>query len=315
MLQIYKSTDEQLRGLSLLMLEKGAWINLVNPTPDELDAVAAAGNVPVDFLKAALDAEERPRVEVETRCMLVLTDVPVMHGKDSFDTLPLGIILTPDYIMTVCLIHNAAIAEFAPDNARLFCTFKRTRFLFQILYKSATLYLKYVTQLNRLTEDIEQDLRRSLKNREIFQLLAIQKSLTFFSASLKSNGILLQRLLRLRGSRQVQDLFKMYEEDEELLEDVIIENKQAADMVEMYSQILSGMMATFASVISNNINMVMKFLTATTIILAIPTMVSGLFGMNVDIPLHGEGGFVYAVVIALALTALVAIGLWRKGLL
>ena len=313
MLKIFRSNCTHLYKLTLQTLEKGAWFNLINPTPAELEQVAAATGSPLDFLKAALDEEERSRIELDENHMLVITNIPIMRGHDSYDALPLGIVLTTEYIITICLEANEVLADFNPDNPRAFSTFKKTRFLFQLLYKSATLYLKYLKQINRRTDEIERYLRRSMKNEEIFQLLELQKGLTYFAASLRSNGIVLERLLRLRSTSQ--HLIKIYEEDEDLLEDVIIENKQAIEMVEMYSRILSGMMDTFTSIISNNLNRVMKFLASMTIILAIPTMVASFMGMNVDVPL-GEipGSFVTTLVFAFGVTAFSAFGLWRKGM-
>ncbi|WP_425059524.1 hypothetical protein SCACP_01140 [Sporomusa carbonis] len=314
MLKIYRSNCTHLYELTFQTLEKGAWINLINPNAEELEQVAAATGTPLDFLKAALDEEERSRTELDENHILVITNIPIMRGNDIYDALPLSIILTPEYIITVCLETNEVLADFNPENPRAFSTFKKTRFLFQILYKSATLYLKYLKQINRRTDEIERYLRRSMQNEEIFQLLELQKGLTYFAASLRSNGIVLEKLLRLRSTSQVQHLIKIYEEDEDLLEDVIIENKQAIEMVEMYSHILNGMMDTFTSIISNNLNRVMKFLASMTIILAIPTMVSSFMGMNVDVPFGVNGGFVYTLLFAALVTALSAFGLWRKGM-
>ncbi|SEP13476.1 magnesium transporter CorA family protein [Propionispora vibrioides] len=313
MLTIYKSNYTSIRELTQDTIEKGAWINLVNPTTDELHLVTALANIPNDFLRAALDEEERSRTEIEDNALLIITNIPIMRNNDSYDTLPLGIILTTEYIITVCLEQNDVLSDFNPANCRLFSTFKKTRFLFQILYKSATLYLKYVKQINRRTDEIERHLRKSAKNQDIFELLDLQKAFTYFTASLRSNGIVLEKLLRLRSNIQLQHLITIYEEDEDLLEDVIIENKQAIEMVEMYSNILNGMMDTFASIISNNLNMIMKFLTSVTILLAIPTMISSFFGMNVDIPWGGElNGFVNVTVLAILATCVTAFSLWKK---
>ena len=170
----------------------------------------------------------------------------------------------------------------------MFSTFKKTRFLFQILYKSATLYLKYIRIIIRRTDELEIHLRQSMENSELFNLLDLQKSLTYFSTSLRSNSIVLERLLRLRNATQSQHLIKVYEEDEDLLDDVIIEYKQAVEMVEMYSHILNSMMEVFASIISNNLNLVMKFLASVTIILAIPTLISRFVGHERTCPLCGN---------------------------
>ena len=315
MLTICRSNDlGHLIDLSIDNLEKGAWLNLVNPTPTELIAVSKTVDVDLDILKAALDAEERSRTEIDDNCILILTNVPIMRAKDSYDTLPLGIILTGNYTITVSLEDNPVIADFNERTAKFFRTFKKTRFLFQILYKSATLYLKYLRQISKLSDEIELRLRQSMKNQELLQILELQKGLTYFNASLRSNGAVLDKLLRLRSNNNTQHIIKMFEEDEDLLEDVIIENQQAKEMVEMHSKILSRMADTFASIISNNLNLVMKFLASITIILAIPTMISSLFGMNVDVPFGQDNGFIFVCVIAFTLTALCSLVLWKKDM-
>lgn len=317
MLKIYKSLESgPLQELSLKTLEKGSWINIIAPTPYELKVVGNLTEVEPDFLKSALDDEERSHTDVEDNCVMVLTNVPVLRGRDSYDTLPLAIIVTTDYVITVCLEDTPVISEFNETTSRTFRTYKKSRFLFQILYKSATFYLRYLRQMNKISDEIEQKLRNSMKNREILRLLELQKGLTYFNAALRSNGAVLDKLLRLCSNHNVQAFLKMYEEDEDLLEDVIIENKQAKEMVEMYSKILSRLADTFSSIISNNLNLVMKFLASMTIMLAIPTVISSFFGMNVDIPFASAGpnGFLYVSIIAIVLTSLCAFVLWRKDM-
>lgn len=317
MLKIYKSLESgPLQELSLKTLEKGSWINIIAPTPYELKVVGNLTEVEPDFLKSALDDEERSHTDVEDNCVMVLTNVPVMRGRDSYDTLPLAIIVTTDYVITVCLEDTPVISEFNETTSRTFRTYKKSRFLFQILYKSATFYLRYLRQMNKISDEIEQKLRNSMKNREILRLLELQKGLTYFNAALRSNGAVLDKLLRLCSNHNVQAFLKMYEEDEDLLEDVIIENKQAKEMVEMYSKILSRLADTFSAIISNNLNLVMKFLASMTIMLAIPTVISSFFGMNVDIPFASAGpnGFLYVSIIAIILTSLCAFVLWRKDM-
>ena len=237
--------------------------------------MADATGIQMDFLSAALDDEEKSRIETEDDQILTLIDIPVLRSNKDYDTLPLGIIVSADYIVTVCLEPNAVIADFSSYNYKMFSTFKKTRFLFQILYKSATLYLKYIRIIIKRTDELEQHLRQSMENSELFNMLDLQKSLTYFTTSLRSNYIVTEKLLRLRSTNQSAHLIKLYEEDEDLLEDVIIEYKQAIEMVEMYSHILNSMMEVFASIISNNLNLVMKFLASVTIILAIPTTIGG----------------------------------------
>lgn len=316
MLKIYKSHESgHLEELSIQTLEKGAWISLINPTPYELKVISNITEVEIDLLKSALDEEERSHTESEDNCVMILTNVPIMRANDIYDTLPLGIVITRDYIITVSLESTEVVNAFNDKTAMTFRTFKKTRFVFQILYKSATFYLKYIKQINKRSEEIEQILRRSLKNQALFQLLELQKGLTYFNASLRSNGSVLEKLLRIRSNLNYTAILKMYEEDEDLLEDVIIENKQAREMVEMYSKILSRMSDTFASIISNNLNLVMKFLTSITIILAIPTFISSFFGMNVPVPFgHSPYGFVYISVIALLTSLICTVILWKKDM-
>ena len=316
MLNVLKSTEDgELLELDIKELEKGAWINIVDPTPYELKVVAELTDVEPDFLRSALDDEERSHTDVEDGSLMVLTNVPVSLGAEKYDTLPLAVIVTAKYIITVCLEETPVISEFNERTAKLFRTYKKTAFLFQILYKSATYYLKYLRQISKISEEIEDLLRHSMRNREILRLLELQKGLTYFNAALRSDGAVLDKLLRLRLNQSVRPILEIYEEDEDLLEDVIIENKQAREMVEMYSKILARLADTFASIISNNLNMVMKFLAAMTIILAIPTLVSSFFGMNVPVPLSENiYGFSYIVIIAAGLSGISAYILWRRNM-
>ncbi len=316
MLRIYKNDGVNYQELELGELVRNTWVNLVNPTVDELLLIAKKSNAPIDFLKAALDEEERPRIEIEDDFALILINIPVMLSETSYDTLPLGIIISPQNIITVCLENNPVVLEFNEYNRRAFNTAKRTRLLFQILYKSATYYLRYLRQISRLSEQIELDLRRTMKNKELFELMDLQQALTYFTSSLRANGIVMDRLLRIRSNNQCRHLIQIYEEDEDLLEDVIIENNQAVQMVEMYSRILSGMAETFASIISNNLNMVMKFLTSMTIILAIPTMIASFWGMNVNVPFEiNHYGFLIVFAIIAVLTGITIFILLRKNIL
>ena len=313
MYKIVKSTDNGLDEMELDRLEKGYWLDIVAPSEDELLEIAAATGIQMDFLSAALDEEEKSRIEVEDDQILILVDIPFFRSNKDYDTLPLGIIITENGITTVCLEANGVTADFGSHNARLFSTFKKTRFLFQILYKSATLYLKYIRIIIKRTDELEIHLRQSMENNEFFNLLDLQKSLTYFSTSLRSNSIVMERLLRLRNASASQHLIKVYEEDEDLLDDVIIEYKQAVEMVEMYSHILNSMMEVFASIISNNLNLVMKFLASVTILLAIPTLISGLWGMNVHVP-FADSPYGFAIVVCLAFVVAIgsALFLWKR---
>lgn len=316
MLRILKSHESgRLVELDLNTLEKGAWINIIDPTPYELKIVGELTNVEPDFLRSALDDEERSHTDVDDDAIMVLTNVPVMRSYESYDTLPLALILTKEYIITVCLEETPVLSEFNERSSRFFRTFKKTRFLFQILYKSATFYLRYLRQISKLSDEVEHMLRDSMRNKDILRLLELQKGLTYFNAALRSDGAVLDKLLRLRTNPQTQPILKMYEEDEDLLEDVIIENKQAREMVEMYSKILARLADTFSSIISNNQNLVMKFLAAMTIILAIPTVISSFFGMNVPVPLATSAdAFLVIAGLSVSIAGFMAFVLWRHNM-
>jgi magnesium transporter len=316
LLQVYKHINGHLEGnISLAAAEKGSWINIINPDSEDLQLVSMITEIPTDVLKTALDTEERSHVELEDNYVFVVINVPILRETDSYDTLPLGIFITPDFLISVCIEETEVIRTFMMNKYPLFYTFKKTRFLFQIMYRTATLFLRHLQQINHRTDDIEAVLRHAMKNKEFFMLLELQKSLTYFTSALRGNGIVMEKLLRLRRNESLRHLLKMYEEDEDLLEDVIIENKQAIEMVEMYSNILINMMDTFASIISNNLNLVMKFLASITIILAVPTIIFSLWGMNVPVPFsESEMGFWFVVGISFACSCTAAYMLWKRDL-
>ena len=316
MLEVFKHNNGHLEDdLSIATAEKGSWINVVNPDSDDLQIVSMVTEIPTDVLKMALDTEERSRVEIEDDYVFVVINIPIILETDSYDTLPLGVFITPDFIVTVCLQETDVMKAFTQNKYPLFYTFKKTRFLFQILFRTATLFLRYLQQINHRTDDIESILRHSMRNREFFMLLELQKSLTFFASALRGNGAVMEKLLRLRRNQSLHHLLKLYEEDEDLLEDVIIENKQAIEMVEMYSNILMNMSDTFASIISNNLNIVMKFLASITIILSVPTTIFSLWGVNVPLPFQeNEWGFFLVITIAMICSAVAVAHLWMKKL-
>jgi magnesium transporter len=307
MLAILKTTETGLERLE--EFEPGSWIDLVSPTEEELRRVSGELNIPLELLKGPLDEEEKSRVETEDGLTYVIVDIPVLVVEDDergYSTIPLGMIVHPDYFITVCLRVNPILGEFERENVRGFATFKKTRFLFQILQQISAFYLRYLYRIDRETDKLEKELRASMKNAEIFDLLNLQKALVYFTTSLRSNDAVLQKLLRGKT-------IKMYEEDEELLEDVIVENKQASEMAKIYTDILVGMMDAFTSVISNNLNRVMKLLTSLTIILSIPVIVASLYGMNVALPFANYShAFTLVIIIAFVLSLAFAIVFWRK---
>lgn len=318
MLSCYIQKNGILSEVQPTLAQSGCWFDLVDPSLEDLENLSRITKIEnLDFIKAALDDEERPRIEIDEDVILIVINIPLMEDENTFDTLPLGIIVSPEYFITVCLKENKVISFFNSENYKFSQAFTKTRLLFQILLRSTKLYLRYLRYINRHTDDIEEELRRSMKNKALFQMLELEKSLVYFTTALKSNGGVIDKLSRLlRNHKQTIALLPITDEDDQdLIEDIIIENKQALEMVEIHNHILSGMMNAFASIINNNLNTVMKFLTTMTILLAIPTMVASFFGMNVtNIPFHNvAGGFWSVVVISIIITSVLAGALWKKN--
>ena len=318
MLQILFTNDEQ----KLLSYDAGElspdfdftgkWIHLSNPTDKEIEFVNRATNIPEDFIKAALDEEERSRIEEEDGNLLTIFDIPVLEEDDDSDyykytTLPFAFISNRKTVVTVCLKDTIITQNFMTGRVKSFSTSKRTRFLLQLLYATSTKFLQYLRQLDKTSTRIQNELNKSMKNKELIQLLDIEKSFVYFSTSLRGNGFFIDKIHRTEG-------LKFYDEDIDLWEDVGIENRQAIEMCNIYRDILSGTMDAFASVISNNLNIVMRWLTVLTLLVAIPSMIASFFGMNTGVPWQGElYGFYIVIGISVVICAIVgAVVIKRK---
>lgn len=311
MINIYKSTtSRELKEID--QFEKGSWINLTAPTDEEIKRVEKALSLDIDLLIAPLDEEENPRVEIEDQENLIIVDVPIVDEGDSsltYSTLPLGIIITKDYIITTCLKNSYMLEQFEQNKVKSFFTYKKNRFLLQILFNVATRYLMYLKQIDKISETMGEKLHKATRNKELIQMFTLQKSLVYFSASLKSNDLVMQKILKL-------DAIELYPDDEELLEDVMIENKQAIEMTNIYSNVLSSTMETSASIISNNQNIVMKFLTTITIVMSIPNIISGFFGMNVSgIPFANmPNSFLAVILFTIVVSTITTVILAKKNM-
>lgn len=276
MINFYKTENNQITKIANYV--NGCWINVVNPSNEEISYLVDDLKIDRDFVLSSLDEEESSRIENEDDTTLVIVDMPVMTNEDNntvhYTTMPIGIIITQANIVTISFKENPVIEDFANGLVKNIKTELKTRFLLSILFRGATRYLQYLKQIDRLSSNLENRLHKSMKNQELIELLGLEKSLVYFSTSLKSNEVTLEKILRGR-------VIKMYDEDQDLLEDVLIEVKQAIEMANIYSSILSGTMDAFASIISNNLNIVMKVLTSITILMSIPTMIFSYYGMNI----------------------------------
>ena len=316
MLKIYNTDIQTNKFEEIETFQKGSWINLVAPTEEEIKKVCENVKIQEDFIRDALDYEEKARIDMEEddQTILFVVDVPIIEKSkdenDTYTTMPLGmIVVRNDFFITVSLKKNKVINSFEKAKIKNFQTYKKSRFIFQILYLNASYFLSYLKQINKETEIAEYVLKNSMKNKELLKLLSLEKGLVYFTTSLKSNELVMEKTLRGK-------IIKLYEDDEEILEDAITENRQAIEMAKIYSDILNGTMDAYASIISNNLNGVMKFLTSITIVLAVPTMISSFWGMNVGLPFQNSPyGFIAMILISVVLTLIVTWWLKKKDML
>ena len=312
MVRLFKTVDGALQQME--EPSDGCWIALTDPTATEIFEIAQKYGIEVDDLRAPLDEEERSRIEADDNYTLILVDIPALeerNDKDWYVTIPMGIIVVDKVIITVCLEDTPVLGSFMDGRVRNFYTHMKTRFILQMLYKNANMYLHYLRIIDKKSEQIEALLHSSQKNKELIELLELEKCLVYFTTSLRSNELVLEKLMKT-------DSIKHYPEDEDLLEDVIIENKQAIEMAGIYSNILSDMTEAFASIISNNLNIVMKFLATVTIVLSIPTIIFSAYGMN----LKSQGmpfadhpqGFLIICLFSLVVCLVVALIMAKKKL-
>ena len=315
MLEMYQTDLKTNETKKTTKYEKGNWINMIAPTEEEIKTVCENVKIQEDFIRYALDSEEKARIDVEDddNTILFIIDVPVREEEgDStiYSTMPIGIIFVrDDYFITVSLKQNDIIQNLAKGKKNNIITYKKSRFLLQILFNNASLYLTLLKKINKETEIAESVLKNSMKNKELLKLLSLEKSLVYLTTSLKSNEIVMEKTMRGK-------IIKLYDEDEDILEDSIIENKQAIEMAKIYSDILNGTMDAYASIISNNLNRVMKYLTSITIILAIPTVIASYWGMNVRVPMQDNPwGFIIILITSILITAFATMWLDKKDML
>ena len=305
MLTVYKTTEQGLEQLD--SVANGSWIKVVDPTAEEIQKLADWG-VDADYINYSLDLDEMPRIERDDDYTFILVRIP--HRQPDNDvpyiTIPLGVLIKGNIIVTICRYEKDMFKVLADGKYRLLKTGKRYRFALYIFLETATRYLTHLREINRITEALEDQLQKSTRNREVLELLKYQKSLTYFATALRSNEVMMERVQRMQ-------IFNYYEDDQELLEDVLTENQQAIQMTNINTEILSSMMDAFASIISNNLNAVMKVLAALTIILNLPAIVAAFYGMNVTLP--GEDhplAFLTVIGVSIALTALATFIFYKR---
>lgn len=312
-IKIYKTKEENLSLEQLKEITPGSWIDVINPTEKEIEKLSDELSIDAEFINYILDDEEQPRIDSGKDKKLIMVDVPIQkekRGTSIIKTTPLAILIVrDDYIVTISKKNNI-LDDFKNGKVKEFYTFKKSRFTIQILYRVATAFLKYLRGINEQIEKCEEKMFATTKNTDLERLLAIEKSLVYLLTSLRSNKIVLDKLYK----RLVLDF---YEEDQELLDDAIIENDQALDMAHLYKEILTSTTDSFATIISNNLNSIMKFLAGITIVISIPTMVSSFFGMNVPLGILKDNPYSFVIILlfSVIVSIIVAIILKRKNML
>jgi len=304
MLSVSKKTYSDIAFHPTSRIEKGSWINMIAPTLDEISMVSEKTGIDASFLKRSLDPDETPHIEVEDGIVLIVIRAPFLNGELKQDTHPLSIIVSPSNIITVSL-HDTSVLKFG--DIKSICTSRKTRFVLQIMSKANIYYQKHLLDIERKIERIEKSLLSSVRNQEIIQLLALSKSLTYMSTSIISNEKVLERLLSGR-------ILPLNTADRDLLESLLIDNKQSVDMANIYINILTNTMDAYASLVSNNLNIVMKFLESVPIVMAIPSIISSFYGMNVPVPLEGSPhAFLSIVILTVSVTGAAIMVFMKKG--
>lgn len=312
MIRIFKNSNEGTLD-KLKKIEPNCWIDLVEPSELEIKDVVEQTGVPANLLIKMLDTDETARIEKEDDATLIVIDVPYVEDKktkNKYSTLPLGIITYKNYVITLSVKETEVLNDVMENRVKYVVTAKKSRFLIQILHRVASLYIKYLKIINDEIEKKEKIIMKSTSNKELVQLMNIQKSLVFFVTSLKSNDIILDKLNK--GS-----LMEFYEEDLDILEDAIIENKQGIETAMIYRDIVASMSETFTGIISNNLNEIMKFLAGITIVFSVPTMIASFMGMNVPLGdlQTNENSFMFILSISFILSIIIAYILKKKDML
>lgn len=309
MLNIFRTDESVLHKLD--EFADGTWIQLVNPTSRELNEIAATYDIDDNDIAAALDEEESSRISLEDGYTMILVDIPtpeVRHEKTMYTTIPLGIILKQNVIITICQESTPILEYFIDTRVREFSTKKKMRFIYQILFRSAALYQTNLRIIDKKRTEIEERVEGDTQDVDLIELHELESTLVYFATSLRANSIVLERLKRYKRLEQ-------YSEDMELLEDVTVEYQQAIEMTAIYRDVIDGTRELLSSVIDNRLNNVMKYLTSITLVMAIPTVISGIYGMNVNgkwMPLSNvKNGFGIICIIMLAI-CLITVEVLRK---
>lgn len=310
MLNIYKTLVDTKKLKQVDEITEDSWIDLTNPTEKEIDTVVEKTKVDKDLILKMMDEDELPRIEQSGNAALIVIDTPCIE-ENLYMTNPLGIIITNNnYVITIAPKKIPVLNEFRKNVIKDFRTAKKIRFLIQILLKTASMYLRILRQIDKDIEEKEEKLKVKTTNEDLIELLSTEKTLVYFMTSLKANDLVLEKLNK-------ETVFKLYENDLDLLEDAIIENKQAIEMSGIYKDILSSISNTYATVVSNNLNIAMKFLAGFTIVISVPTMISSFLGMNIPLGSlsNNPNSIIIVTIVSIILSFIVGLILKKKNML
>ena len=306
MISYYKTIDGRIEEIE--KYEQGCWVNCISPEDDEVQYLLDFFKIPPELMRSALDEEESSHIDSEDGTTLIIIDAPMVEKVNqniTYSTMPIAIMITDKNVITVALSENSVLSEFSEGVVKNVITAYKTHFVLHIMLRMATKYLQYLKQIDKINNRIERELRRSAQNKELHQLLDIEKSLVYFSSSLKADELTLEKIMRGR-------YIKLYDEDQDLLEDVEI--KQAVDMAAIHLNILTGTMDVFASIISNNLNVIMKIQASLTLLVSVPTVISGFYGMNIVTGLPVDNLWWFPVVLSGVLMIIMYFILKKKGM-
>ena len=296
MVKVYRTDDRMIHEKD--NIDDGVWIHMVDPTAEESQQVADVLDVDVADIRAALDEEESSRIELEDGYTLILIDVPspeIRHEKMMYTTIPLGIILTQNVIVTVCTEELPVLQSFINNKVKEFSTKKKLRFVYQILYRTTMVYQGNLRTIDKRRTEIEERVGNDTREDDLIALHELESTLVYFATSLRANANVMDRLTRYKRLEQ-------YPEDKELLDDVIVENKQAVEMAMIYRDIINGTRELMSSVIDQRLNNTMKYLTSITLIMAVPTIISGIMGMNIINLPFADSPYGFAIIIGIIVT-------------
>ncbi|MGN0407378.1 MAG: magnesium transporter CorA family protein [Bacteroides sp.] len=307
MINIYRTDDQILHEVH--EIHEGVWICLMAPTAEETQKMADELDIDIDDIRASLDEEESSRIELKDGYTLILIDVPITeirHEREVYTTLPLAIILTQDIIMTVSKEeNNSIISAFIDGKVRDFSTKKKLRFVYQILFRTAMLYQAELRIMDKKRIEIEEHVGDKTQDSDLIALHELESTLVYFATSLRANRVVLERLSHYKRLQQ-------YPDDIELLEDVVVETQQAIEMASIYKDIINGTRELLSSVLNSRLNNVMKYLTSITLVMAFPTVISGLYGMNVEGMPFASSAHAFMIICAMIVIICIVVTIWLR---